>query len=245
MKPLIIFLLTFSTIASSQNEILFTTANNAYNTGDYEKSIKIYHTIINKNYYSAELYFNLANAYYKTNDIPNSIYYYEKALKLDSNDVDIIHNLNIVNKLKIDVIDQFPKSFYEIFANSLIILPMRYNAYLTVGLSLFFFIFFVCYYFQVQLHKKRIYFRVSLVCLALSAFMFIITNMQYKKSLVRHGIIFQNAQLKNEPNFKSNEILQLNEGTKVKIIERLDEWAKIRLDNGVEGWLISTNFKVI
>ena len=79
-----------STFSQSNNEIIFKKGIDNYNIGNYNESIENFLEIIKNGEHSKELYFNLGNCYYKINDIANSIYFYEKALKLDSNDIDLV-----------------------------------------------------------------------------------------------------------------------------------------------------------
>ena len=111
MKNYIILIILFfsvSSLSQSNNEIIFKKGIDNYNIGNYNESIENFLEIIKNGEHSKELYFNLGNCYYKTNDIANSIYFYEKALKLDSSDIDIYNNLAFTQNMLIDKIDELP-----------------------------------------------------------------------------------------------------------------------------------------
>ena len=52
------------------------------------------------------------------------------------------------------------------------------------------------------------------------------------------GIVFSEViQVNNEPNQRSEVQFILHEGTKVQILEQFQDWQKIRIANGAEGWV--------
>ncbi|MFD2434094.1 tetratricopeptide repeat protein [Mesonia maritima] len=112
MKNLIyIFVFFFFGIISAQNaDALFEKATAQYNDGNYDAAISSYEQILKEEKVSASLYYNLANAHYKLNHIAPSIYYYEKALQLNPNDADIKNNLEFAENMKIDAIEEVPKT---------------------------------------------------------------------------------------------------------------------------------------
>ena len=60
------------------------------------------------------------------------------------------------------------------------------------------------------------------------------------------AIIFdKEVDLRTEPNLRSEEINTLHEGTKLNIIEKIDDWSYIELKNGNKGWLTSSSYRII
>ena len=61
------------------------------------------------------------------------------------------------------------------------------------------------------------------------------------------AIIFSSkTEIKAEPNERSENLLNLHLGTKVKIIDSFnEEWVKIKLVNGQEGWINNKEIKII
>ncbi len=52
------------------------------------------------------------------------------------------------------------------------------------------------------------------------------------------GIIFdRKIEIWAEPNFRSENLFSLHEGTKVQVLDSLQEWKKIKIANGAEGWI--------
>ena len=80
----------------------------------------LYDSIQQSGLQSAELFYNIGNAYYKLQDWPHCILYYEKALKLDANNEDALHNLELVQLKIVDKIESIPPLFFEKWITSII-----------------------------------------------------------------------------------------------------------------------------
>jgi tetratricopeptide (TPR) repeat protein len=104
--------ISFVASALSPNS-LFKDANQAYQKGDFQKSITLYEQIVRDHgVSSAELHYNLGNAYYRLGDYPSAVLNYERALKENPSDREVLANLQITrNKLE-DKIEPMPELFY-------------------------------------------------------------------------------------------------------------------------------------
>jgi len=253
---IIILMMTFSNICHSQQEynssILidkFTEANNFYNNSKYEKSVEIYLEILDSGHHSAELYYNLGNSFYKLNNIANSILYYEKSLKLNPKDKDVTNNLKMVNNGIIDDIVKIPESFINNQLNNL----SNYFSYASWGsiLIIFSFLFllvFIIYFFSKDPIVKRASFTSLFILVVLIGITLKISFNAYEKNYIeKYAIIFSTKiEIKSEPNERSENLLTLHLGTKVKIIDSFNEkWVKIKLVNGQEGWINNNEIKII
>ena len=67
-----------------------------------------------------------------------------------------------------------------------------------------------------------------------------------KNYIEKYAIIFaQKIEIKEQPNLRSDNILQLHKGSKVKVIDEFnEEWSKIKLANGQEGWIQNNEIKI-
>ncbi|HMC00989.1 MAG TPA: tetratricopeptide repeat protein [Flavobacteriaceae bacterium] len=236
----------FSTILVAQNEALFEEANALYNNGKYQDAIDKYRTILDSGEHSAALYFNLANSHYKLNHIAPSIYYYEKALQLSPNDQEIKNNLAFAQNMTIDAIDVIPEAgFSKIIKNITNLTSFENWAKLSVALVFLFVILFLIYYFTYSGGKKRAAFIGSLMSLIL---MLITLSLAFKKfnfdKQDKPAIVFvQEAQVKSEPNLRSEEAFKLHEGTKVQILDTVNNWKKVKLTDGKTGWMSNEDIK--
>jgi len=246
----IVYILVFliSTVTLAQNTTVFEQANALYNEGDYTQAIEKYKSILDTEEHSAALYFNIANAHYKLNHIAPSIYYYEKALLLKPNDKEIKNNIAYARNMTIDAIDTVPEvGFTRLINNTTNTMSFDNWAKLSVSLMLLFVLLFLLYYFSHSTTKKRFAFITSLSSLALSLVAVLFAFHKYE--LVENdqpAIVFaQEAQIKSEPNLRSTEAFKLHEGTKVQVLDTINNWKEIKLSDGKTGWVISDDIKML
>ena len=249
MKKIICILAFF--VASgiySQNEVLFSKATEAYNSADYEKAISLYEKIVANDKHSAELYFNLGNAYYKKDEVGPSIYYYEKALLLKPNDSEILNNLGYAQKARLDAIDTLPISTMQSLYNTTVSkLTHDQWAYVSIGMIILFVLAYIAYYILSIAIQKRISFLVSITALLFCILSITFAYLQYNSFKSNNpAIIFvREVAITSEPNKNSEHIFTLHEGTKVNVLEELNDWMKISIADGQTGWIASENLKLL
>lgn len=247
-KVIYIFFLLSSLISFGQNKLSFERANDLYNEGNYTEAIELYERILDTDVHSSELYFNLANAHYKLNHIAPSIYYYEKALLLNPNDKDIQNNLAFARNMTIDAIEVIPEVGFTRLINDLTH-ALSYDdwAMLSVALVVIFVILFLSYYFSRSSNKKRLAFIVSGFCIVMAMVSVAFAFHKYELTIRdQPAIVFaQEAQIKTEPNLRSIEAFKLHEGTKIQVLDTLNNWKKIELSDGKTGWIMNEDLKML
>ena len=247
-KFLYILTILFCTISFAQNNVLFNEANTFYNNGKYSEAIQKYEAVLNNGQHSAELYFNLGNAHYKLNHIAPSIYYYEKALRLSPKDEEIQNNLAFAKNMTIDAIDTVPEIGLSKFVRKAInTLSFDVWAILAVAFTILFVILFLMYYFTYLTSKKRITFITSLASIFLACFALAFA---FKKQAMdkkdKPAIVFaQEAEVRTDPNLSGEESFRLHEGTKVQVLDTINNWKQIQLTDGKTGWIVSDDIKML
>lgn len=244
----IIFLVLFSWAMgfAQQTDALFLEANNLYKKEAYSKAIDLYKSIEAKGVASDDLYFNLGNAYYKMNKIAPAIYNYEKALLLNPLHFDAQNNLTFAKRMTIDVIKVLPTTFLQRFTQ-VVIMKFSYNtwAYLAVLMAFLAAIWFLWYHFAVSSRRKLLLFNLtvlSVILLATTVF-FAFHNFGVVKNN-RVAIVFAlKTEIKNAPAVSADEIFDLHEGTKVIVLDAVDDWKKIKLADGKVGWIIASDIR--
>ena len=238
-----VLFLFFSTTLMAQDgngQQLFDEANTAYNNGDFEAAIEGYAKIEDMGQESAMLFFNKGNAYYKLKNYPMSILYYEKALALEPNNEDIKTNLQIANLTKVDKIDPLPQPVFQRWWDSVknSLAPNAW-AWLTVALLALALAFLLVFFLsRVQALRKTGFF-VSLVFIVAFVLSVVFAALSRHDSLTHDDaiIITPSVTMMSAPVRSGEELLVLHEGTKVKVIDKIDEWNKVRLADGNIGWI--------
>lgn len=244
---LYILLALLSSFIQAQTNV-FDQGNALYTNGDYAGAISKYQSVIESGKHSSELYFNMANAHYKLNHIAPSIYYYEKALLLDPNNEAAKVNLSYAKNMTVDAIDTVPEvgvsKFVKDFSNTL-----SYDNWskISVIFMVAFVILVLLYYFSLSSGKKRMAFIFSAISLVL---MLISLAFAFNKFGIDNNnqpaIVFsQESKVKTEPNNRSEQAFVLHEGTKVQVLDTLNNWKEIKLSDGKTGWISSSDIKLL
>ena len=242
----LLFVMSVSVFVAQTNEELFDKANAQYKEGNYQEAINLYTQIESESVASSALYFNLGNCYYKLNNVANTIYNYEKALILDPLNNDASNNLEFARRMTIDNIEELPKTFLQRIEINYI-KKFSYNQW-SVFATVFSFLFallFILFYISKNSNKKRIYFLTSMFSLLFLIVTVVISYNQYSRFInTKTGIIFSSkVDVHNAPTLNSDEIFILHEGTKIFILDSVDNWKKIKLADGKIGWISADALK--
>jgi len=249
MKKIFLLLLFVSQYVFAQSaDDLFIKANDEYKQEKYNEAIKTYDQIENLGVISSELYYNLGNCYYKLNKVAPSIYNYEKALLLNPLNEDAQNNLVFARRLTIDNIEELPKSVFQKIDESFV-KKLSYNewAIISVSLSIIGAVLFLLFYFSYTPSKKRLFFVTSILSflLLIASSVFAIKEHSYSKANLQAIIFIQQTEIKNAPTSNSEVVFTLHEGTKVDVLDTVDNWKKIRIADGKIGWVISDEIKLL
>jgi tetratricopeptide (TPR) repeat protein len=235
-------------VYSQNSEKLFAAGNGFYKKGKIELAIEAYRKIESQEIISSELYYNLGNCYYKLNKVGAAIFNYEKALQLDPLNEDAANNLIFAKRLTIDRIEELPKSVFEKF-NENYLQKYSYNQWAVVscGFSLLTALLFLLFYFSYASSRKRFFFTASVFSALFFIGAMVVTYNQYNFSKKEvYAIIFsEKTEVKNGPTLSSENIFTLHEGTKVKVLDEVDNWKKIKLVDGEIGWILSDEIKLL
>lgn len=245
---IVLWFLSGNQLAAQVPDSLFATANKLYQQEKYTEALENYQQIEKQGLASASLYYNMGNIFYRTNQVAPAIYYYEKALKLAPNDKDIRFNLEFANRMTLDNIEPLPKSLWQKVMEG-VILRFTYETWAKIAVSLaaVFAILFLLYHFSFRTSNKRIYFVASIISVILvtSSLFFAYRNKHYINRNIEAIIFSTQVNVKSAPTNSSEVYFELHEGTKVLVLESLDNWRKIKIADGKMGWIKEESLKEI
>jgi SH3-like domain-containing protein len=67
----------------------------------------------------------------------------------------------------------------------------------------------------------------------------------YTNTTVEAIIFSKEIDINNAPTENSENIFTLHEGTKVLVLDSVDNWRKIRIADGKTGWIIADKMKLL
>ena len=243
---IIAFLWGTTVLVGQSAEEWFQKGNTAYTNAAYKQAQEAYLKAIEAGEESAALYYNLGNTYYRMNQVAESIYYFEKGLQLDPDDADIKNNILFAKNMTVDAIEQLPVTQIAAWQQTwMAIFSLQQWSLLSVLFIWLFFFLMIAYLLQKAVRTKKRLFILGLSFALLSLGAFSTAYVKYHQMTQREfAIIFsERIEVKTEPNTRSEAAFVLHEGTKVEILEVFQDWQKIRIANGAEGWVFNANIR--
>lgn len=229
---------------------LFETANQKYETGDYDSAIKLYSQLVgNGNNVNSAVYFNLGNSYFRSGELGESIYAYESALLLDPRNKAIIKNLSFARSKILD--QEFEKKEENPFTS---FITSPYNLMTINELATFFTIFIWILFLSLTLYLwisnavfkdllKWVVWGSAFGLVMISFYFFPKMNSinNYSESIV----VVPELNVHTGPGDNYPIHFKIHEGTRVKHQRDRNNWSQVSLPNGISGWLPGDSIKKI
>jgi tetratricopeptide (TPR) repeat protein len=212
----------------------------AYNSEDYGTAQTLW-LEVSETQDSPALFYNLGNTFYRLNDFVSAILFYERARKLAPGDEAILHNIGLTNSKLADKAKKESPSDLEViwfdfvyseapgtwmFASILAML-------LTCALL-------SAYLFLNKPVQKRLTFFAGILLIPITgAICFLSYSQDRSSNVVDSAIVTSlNVYVKSAPSETGTDVLILNAGTKVKLLDQSSEgWTEVKAPNGETGWL--------
>jgi len=241
MKVLALLLVLLPSMASADLAGHYQSGNQAYLDGDYPRAVEAYRKVLEGGVQHPDLYFNLANAYYRSGQRGLAVLFYEKALVMNPSDDAAASNLEIVRKELIDRVvmpegGAVGEPLWHGFIRSL-----------KLGWLTWTFLAFYLLAFAILIGRRlaradslrRLLFwvNVPLITLAL-VFGLLLASRIYIQEKVHHGVVVSSsASLREGPERTAKELMQVHEGLKARLLNEVGNFLRVRLANGVEGFV--------
>ena len=224
-------------------------ADDEYKKGNYVQAIRDYEELLKKEGASVELYYNLGNAYYRTDNITRAVLSYERALMLSPGDDDIRFNLQMARSKTIDKITPKSEMFFVTWYKSLVNLTSVDGWAKTALFSIAFALALVlCYLFGRKLVVRKVGFYGAVVFVVLFVLGNVFAYAQKQTLTQRSGavVVSPSAALRKTPVPNSEYSAIIHEGSRVEIIDdTMKDWKLVELEDGREGWMLSSQMERI
>jgi len=251
LKKALLFFLPFMILFqgySQDIDSLYAKGNQLYSDGNFEEAVQIWEELTESDYESAAIYYNLGNAYFKSNKIAPAILNYERAKILAPHNKDINYNLELARTYVVDKIVELPEVFYLKWYKDIV---QRFSsntwAIITLIVFVIFLILFSVYLYAKNYFTKKITFWISILFLLIWLCVFAFSR-SGNKLVTDHNkaIVFSpSVTVLSSPDNSGTELFLIHEGTKVTIVDELNEWTEILLSSGTKGWLHSSSIEKI
>ena len=227
-------------IAASK-DATFRRGNDAYFNGRHQEAIDAYEQVAALGVVSQDLFYNLGNGYFKAGQMGPAIYNYERALELDPAQEDVRFNLNVAREaVKKKGEDRLTGAEKQPFW-------MRIGDEVTVNWAswLFLALYVTLFALLTALHFTQPGFlRVSMVAglafvtIAAVASGVLLGVRLYLADRVEQAIVLPDVvQVKEGPDPDYQSVFGVHAGLRVRVTETEQDWVRVRLANGLEGWM--------
>ena len=247
---LLVLLLSLAMPAAAQEDVssLWEKAGEAFAAGQWQNALNCYQMIEGEGLVSDDLYYNIGNTFLKLQDNAHAILYYERALKLNPSHADAAHNLEIVRQMTLDKIDEVPDFILvSWFHNLRQGLSANAWAWITLALLLLAGILLTVFRSGAPRPLRKVSFILSCIVLVLAIFTFIF-SLQQKRAVTRQDSAIVTApvcSVKSSPAEGGKTVFVLHEGTKVRLLDDVGDWARIEIADGRQGWAQGSTFEII
>ena len=220
---------------------VFQRANQAMLAEDFTKAVEDYQRLVDAGLVHPDLYFNLATAFYRQGSKGLAVLFYEKTLDLKPADDGARSNLEKIRKELIDKV-VMPKGgavgepLWQGFIRGL---SWGWLTWSFLGMYLFFFVLLAARYLMSAGPGRRLLFWISVPLLMLTlVFGSLLASRIYVQERVHHGVVVAHTgALRAGPERSAKVLMEVHEGLKVLLLNEVDGHLRVRLANGVEGFL--------
>lgn len=222
-------------------------ADTAYKKGNYQQAIADYKTLLRQGK-SADVYYNLGNAYYRADSIAMAILAYERASLLSPGDDDIRFNLQFARSKTIDKLTPESEvvftSWYRSIVNMANADTWAVVSIVSIVLAL---MFMLVYLFVSLLSLRKVGFFGGVFFLVLFAVSTLFAWTQKERQNSCGAIITApSVNVKKTPVQNGEDSFILHEGTRIDVTDTsLKGWRGVRLSDGREGWILSSQIEMI
>lgn len=214
---------------------LLGTASTAFQAGKYDEAMAAYREAVEAGANSADLQFNLGTSALRAGRRGEAILAFERALRLDPDDADAAFNLAEASKGNIDKIvgareeapllerlgARVPASVGHLFVASW-----------WIALAALFL------RSRVPRHATLLAFAGGLSLLVATVSGALAWSCAYHRSTSRHAIVVAaSTAVREGPAADFKAAFEIHEGLKVRVVRRENDFVRVRLPNGVEGWV--------
>jgi len=240
---ILIILITIPlTLQAGDAELLFEAGNKAYLDGDWDGALDKWRQVEQRGYSGGELYYNLGNAYYKKGELGEAILYWERAANILGEEGDVATNLQIARTRVTDKLDESVRlPVWDWFDR----LRDRFSAGLVAWGSVFlmFVLFGILSLRRWVVREGGWNQRLKSVAWVVAVLLLIGLSQNGLKardeSVRREGILTAvEAEVLSAPALGSGKLLfTLHEGTKVRVLRKLEGWIEISAGKDKQGWV--------
>lgn len=240
MIPLLVLLLGSAQVQAETLDESYKRAVQAHYAGKYEQAIEMMERILAVPMAHEDLHYNLGCSYFGLGKLGPAIYHFERALALDPSSDDARFNLETSRGLAAArVTDELKGAARQLFwVRAVSTLEGRtWTVIFLVTWWLTFILMLVLRQVQPGPLRAGLVAGTSFIGLVTLLCGVLFLGRVHMDQRVTHGIVLPDRlEVREGPSASAKSTFKLHAGFKVRLQARADNWVRIRLSNGLEGW---------
>ncbi len=217
--------------------------NEAYLRGDYAAAVAAYEEVDRQGGASADVAYNLGDAYFRKGALGPAIWAFERALAVDPNDDDARYNLDQARKLAARRVHD--RQQQEIAGEDRDPQWMRLVGGVSAAAETWMFVAFYLAFFGVLIGRRwtrgdsRPALVAGAVVLGVGALLSgaLLAGRVYLDRIPFGVVLPDQIAVKEGADINYRTSFDAHAGLRVRIVDRDQDWLRVRLANGLEGWV--------
>jgi tetratricopeptide (TPR) repeat protein len=223
---------------------VFSQGNAYFETGEYQRAIESYTSLLTSGHSEFALHYNLGAAYLAQEQIGRALAQFYQARLYAPRDSELERNIQVIRAIRIDETGE--KGVLESIATMTedIVTVLEFTLLLGliwgIGCSI---AWYNLFRFGHMAHTRR----VLMVCWIVFTIGLTLFGLRlvYNSVLLRAIVITEVASIRSGPNDNYPEIYELHAATEMRLATTDGEWHRFVLSDGRQGWIRSTDLEVI
>jgi len=212
--------------------------NRYYEAGQFAEAAAAYQVLVDAGAEDSMLYYNLGNAYYKMGDLGHAVLNYRRAQRLAPRDPDVAANLQLARAQTSDRLETEAGGVLVGLVRRLLVdwTTLEESALMALALWVLLCALVVAVILWPRLRLRYLVVAVSvLFALSLLSVGVRISDGQGRVPAV---IIVQSVEVHSGPGTDYLTEFSLHAGAEVRVLERREDWLRIALPGGLQGWVL-------
>jgi tetratricopeptide (TPR) repeat protein len=226
---------------AASKDATFRRGNDAYFHGRYAEAVEAYEQVAALGVRSEDLFYNLGNAYVRAGQIGPAICNYERALELDPSQEDVQFNLKAAREAARKKGEDRLVGAEGTPMWMRVVQPYTVGGLSWVFLSLYFTVFAMLiaqHFMPPGFLRVGLWAILAFLALGTVGTGSLLGGRLYLAERVEQAIVLpDSAQVKEGPDPNYQSVFGVHAGLRVRITEKEQDWVRVRLANGLEGWL--------
>ena len=246
LKPAIVFFFLAAGAAfAAPASDTFGQANAKYRVGDFKEAAELYHQLIDTGNAGSAVHYNLANSALRLGHKGQAMLHYERARKITPRDPDLLWNIRVLKDALTDRIE--PVSRYPFLlpleTAKKTFTPDELAMLVSSALGILALCALLNFFFPVA---SAVWKFAGTLAVILALAWGILLGWQVSDSR-EPGMVVLDPQVSaySGPSDSETKVFTLHEGAQGRMIDELNDWIYIELDNGHRGWIRKNSSEIV